>query len=155
MADRADRIPETKKRGGLLNVLTAHFHALVAAGSDETILRQYSALLRFLKSGKGELLEAAAHAERRARASRPLPTLSEEELRRASLDDLARLVSDEATPRKELEFIAIQRFSVPRGSMRSFSNKRMLVDKLLTLIANERTHETIGAVARGQAKGNT
>jgi hypothetical protein len=86
---------------------------------------------------------------------RLLPTLTDEELRRASLDDIAKLVSDEETPRKHLECIAIQRFSVPRGSMRSFSNKRMLVDKILTLIANERTHETIGAVARGQAKQTT
>jgi hypothetical protein len=148
----ADKVPENRGSGSLLEVLTAHYRALVAARSDEILLRQYAVLLRFLRSGKGKFLEAAAHAEERA-VSRP--TLSEEELRRASLDDIARLVGDEATPRKDLEFIAIQRFSVPRGSMRSFSNRRMLVDKLLTLIANERTHETISAVARGQAKGNT
>jgi hypothetical protein len=150
----ADRVPENKERGILLKVLTAHFRELVAAKSDGNVLRQYSALLRFLKSGKADFLEAAAHTDQRVGASRRLPSISEEELRRASLDDIARLVSDEATPRKDLEFIAIERFSVPRGSMRSFSNRRMLVEKLLTLIANERTHETISAVARGQAKGN-
>jgi hypothetical protein len=121
-------------------VLTAHFRALVAARSDEVVLRQYSALLRFLKSGKGKFLEAPVHAQHRSEPSRLLPTISDEELRRATLDDVAKLVNDEATPRKVLECIAIQRFSVPRGSMRSFSNKQILVNKLLTLIGNERTH---------------
>jgi len=148
----ADSTPDKKESGVLLKVLVAHFRALVSARSDETVLRQYSALLRFLKSGKGKFLEAPFHAEHRTDHSRPLTTLSDERLRKASLDDIAKLVNDEATPRRDLEYIAIQRFSVPRGSIRSFSNKRMLVDKLLTLIANERTHETIGAVARGQAK---
>ena len=92
------------------------------------LLKQYSALLRFLKSGKGKLLENSFDAEPRIGATRQLPTLGEEELRRASLDDIAKWVSDEATPRKDLEFIAIQRFSVPRGSMRSFSNKGMLIE---------------------------
>jgi hypothetical protein len=149
----SDRAPDDKDGGVLLKVLTAHFHALASARSDETVLRQYSALLRFLKSGKGKFLGAPSHAERRSDPGRLLPRLCDEELLRASLDDIAKVVSDEATPRRDLECIAIQRFSVPRGSMRSFSNRRMLVSKLLTLIANERTHETIGAVARGQDKG--
>ena len=146
-----DRTPDNKENGTLLKVLTAHFHALVAAGSDETVLRQYSALLRFLKSRKGAFLNDLVHREHGTHPSRTSPTLTDEELRRASLDDIDRLVNDSATSRKNLEFIAIQRFSVPRGSMRSFSNRRMLVDKLRALIANERTHETIGAMARGQA----
>ncbi|HEY0430724.1 MAG TPA: hypothetical protein VGC61_02865 [Pyrinomonadaceae bacterium] len=135
----------------LPKILAAHYHALVEAGSDESILRQYEALLRFLRS-KPQLLEGLLHAKHRTDRHKALPSLNEDELRRASLDDIDKLVSDEATARKDLEYIAIQRFSVPRGSMRSFSNKQMLVDKLRTLIANERTHETIGVVARGQAR---
>ncbi len=147
-----DGTPDEKESGVLLKVLTAHYHALAAARSDETLLKQFAALLRFIKSGNAGFLHDAAHTKRGSDTRKPLPTLSDEDLRKASLDDLEKLVNDEATPRKDLEKIAIQRFSVPRGSMRSFSNKQMLVDKLRTLIGNERTHETIGAVARGQAK---
>ena len=86
------------------------------------------------------------------RNRQPSPTLSDEDLRNASLAEIEKLVMNEGTSRKNLERIAFQRFSVPRGSMRSFSDKQMLVDKLRTLIDNERTHETIGAVARGQSK---
>ena len=145
---RADK----KETGVLLNVLTAHYHGLVAARSDETVLRQYARLLRLLKS-KNRYLEELAPSNHPRKAPIPSPNLSEEELRECSLDDIDKLVKDDATARKDLEFIAIKRFSVPRGSMRSFSNKQMLVDKLRTLIANERTHETIRTVARGQGKG--
>lgn len=141
--------PNKKENGVLLNVLTAHYRGLVAARSDETVLKQYARLLRLLKS-KNPSLEELVHAKHRSKAHKQSPTLSEDELGKCSLDDIDKLVSDDATARKDLEYIAIQRFSVPRGSMRSFSNKQMLVDKLRTLIANERTHETIGAVARAQ-----
>lgn len=147
-----DGVPDKKDNGTLLKVLTAHYHSLVAARSDETILKQYAALLRFLRSGKTQFLEERGQSKHRADTRKLMPTMSDEELRRASLDDIDRLVSDESTTRKNLEYIAIQRFSVPRGSMRSFSNRQMLVEKLRTLISNERTHETISAVARGQAK---
>lgn len=143
--------PDEKESGALLKVLTAHYHALVAARSDDTVLRQFAALLRYMKSGNARFLHEAPQAKRDANAQKALPTLSDEDLRKASLDDLQKLIEDESTPRKNLEKIAIQRFSVPRGSMRSFSNKQMLIDKLHTLIGNERTHMTIGAVARRQA----
>lgn len=137
----------------LLKVLTAHYRALVAARSDETILRQYASLLRILKSKRPHFLDERGDSKAaRSAHSRPLPTINEDELRKASLNDLERIVTDAGTARKDLEFIAIRRFSVPHGSMRSFSNKEMLVDKLRSLIGNERTHETIGGVAREQGK---
>jgi hypothetical protein len=137
--------------GLLLKVLTAHFNALVSARSDEAVLRQYSALLRFLRSRPADFLERHAQGKQRTDPA-PRLGLSEEDVQKASLDALERLVNDEITPRRDLERIAILRFSVPRGSMRSFSNKQTLVDKLQSLIDNERAHETIGALARGQAK---
>jgi hypothetical protein len=146
-----DETPHNKETGILLKVLTAHYHSLVSAGSDETVLKQYSALLRFLKSRGGQFRDAAVQTGHRSEASTS-PTITDKQLRTASLEDLEKLIVDPATARRDLEYIAIRRFSVPRGSMRSFSNKQMLVDKLRTLISNERTHETIGAVARGQAK---
>jgi hypothetical protein len=147
-----DQTRDTEESAALLKALTAHFHSLVAAGGDKTVLEQYSRLLRFLKSARGAFLEDLEHRGHSRGHSVGLPTLTAEDLRGASLDDISRLVNDEATSRKNLEFIAIQRFSVPRGSMRSFSNRRMLVDKLRALIDNERTHEAITEVARGQAK---
>jgi hypothetical protein len=136
----------------LLKMLTAHYNTLVLARSDETILKQYSALLRFLRSQPDDFLRGHAPTSRHNEESALLPVLLEQGLQTASLDDLQSFVTDEQVPRKHLERVAIERFSVPRGSMRSYSNRQMLVEKLLSLIDNERAHQIIGAVARGQTK---
>jgi hypothetical protein len=148
-----DDTSDDRDSGALLKVLMAHHRALVSARADETILRQYASLLRFLKAKHPHFLSESGDAgvTRTARAG-PKPTINEEELHRASLDDLERIITDARTPRKDLEFIAIQRFSVPHGSMRAFANREMLADKLRTLIGNERAHQAIGAVARDQGK---
>jgi hypothetical protein len=144
---------DNQDRGALLKVLTAHYRTLVSARSDETILRQYASLLRFLKARPPRFLDERGDGKApRSARSRPIPTITEEELRNASLDDLESIVTDPKTARKNLEFIAIQRFSVPRGSMRAFANMEMLVEKLRTLIGNERAHQAIGSVAREQRK---
>ncbi len=138
----------------LVRVLTAHFKALVEAQSDEALLTEYSALLRFLRSRRSDFFHPRArdpHPNPKARKT-PLSAASREKLQDASLDELERLVNDDRTSRRHLEAIAIQRFSVPSGSMRSFSNRQMLVEKLRSLISSERTHDTIGTVARGQAR---
>lgn len=138
----------------LVKVLTAHFKALVEAQSDEALLTQYSALLRFLRSRRSDFFHPTADDPQRNSKARKsaLSGTSREMLQDASLDELERLVNDDRTSRKDLESIAIQRFSVPSGSMRSFSNRQMLVEKLRSLIGSERTHDTISTVARGQAR---
>lgn len=141
--------PDSGDKGILLRALTAHFKALVAARSDEALLTQYSALLRFLRSQPQGFLAGHSRAKRAEASSQPPDS---PDLLSVSLAELERIVDDEATPRRLLENIAVQRFSVPRGSMRSFSNRQMLVDKLRSLISNEQTHQTIGKVARGETK---
>lgn len=148
----ANATSDNQDSDALLKVLAAHYRALVSARSDETVLRQYALLLRALKSNPFQFLDERGNAKAPSAGSRTLPTINEAVLHNASLDELEKIVTDDGTARKDLEFIAIQRFSVPRGSMRRFSDKQMLVNKLRTLIGNERTHETIGAVARDQEK---
>ncbi len=148
-----DPMKENPESDLLLKVLTQHFHSLASAKCDEALLKQYSALLRLLRSKKGKSLEELFGAADRHRTKGTV-SVSAERLRGMSLADLERFVNDETTTRADLEFLATERFSVPRGSMRSFSNRQMLVTKLRTLITNERTHQTIGAVARGQGQEN-
>jgi hypothetical protein len=136
----------------LLRMLTAHYNSLALAHCDESILRQYSALLRYLRSRPDVFLDGRTPTKRHDAESIFSPTLFEQGLQTASLDDLQILVNDQELPRKLLERVAIERFSVPQGSIRSYSNKQELVEKLRSLIDNERTHQIIGAVARGDTK---
>ncbi len=138
----------------LLKVLAKQYDVLNSAGSSQTLLKDYSALVRFLRSARKDEIERIF-----SRTTKPVPKSAQSELQHSdsdlydlSIDELDKLINDEATPRTFLERIAIHRFRVPRGSMRSYSNRRMLVEKLSTLIRNEQAHVTIDDVARGQSR---
>jgi hypothetical protein len=138
----------------LMKVLADQRRALVAARCDEKLLNQYGALIRFLRVATAEELRRIFPAQVRShKSSAPEePELSEVALANMPGTEIERIINDESTPRKFLERIAIYRFQVPRGSMRRFSNREMLVSKLSTLLRNEQAHSAIEAVARGQAK---
>jgi hypothetical protein len=140
--------PVKKRNEALVKVLSAHYKALVEARSDEFILKQYSNLLRYLRSSDCKFLENSGSSDVETSHREQSSLFSNHELRNATLNELEALIDDESTPRRGLESIAIERFSVPKGSMRSFPNRKLLIDKLRTLIRNERAHETIGIVAR-------
>ena len=142
-----------KNAGGittLLKVLSKHYNILVSTGSDQAFLKNYSALLKFLRSAKREdinhiFFRPTALVQKLAQSE---PKFTDSDIANFSIEELEKLLNDNATPRKFLERIAIHRFKVPQGSMRSFSNRRMLVEKLATLIRNEQAHATIDTVAR-------
>lgn len=134
----------------LLLVLAKHRDLLAASGSDETLLKNFSALLKFLRSAKPEERNRIFFSSPKT-VKKPLqahPEFSDEEISNMPVERLEKLINEPAIPRKFLERIAIHRFKVPRGSMRSFSNRRILLDKLATLIRNEQTHRAIDTVAR-------
>lgn len=138
----------------LLKVLGEQRRMLVAAESDETLIDQYGALIRFLRAANVEELGwiFSEHPPSYKSAASEELEISEAELANMPRDEVERIISDESTPRKYLERIAIYRFQVPRGSMRRFSNREMLVGKLSTLLQNEQAHSAIEAVARAQGK---
>lgn len=137
----------------LVRVLSDQRRVLVSAGCDEKTIDEYSALIRFLKSATADELRRIFPEPATARKKDVNePELSDGDVAKMSASDVQRFIRDEATSRKFLERIAIFRFRVPRGSMRSFSNREMLVEKLSTLLRNERAHETIETVARSQGE---
>jgi hypothetical protein len=140
---------EGRETEALVRVLTAHYNSLVSAEANGDLLRQYSVLLRFLRRHAASLFREPPRgiSKKNQQSGRKF---NAETLRTAPLEEIERIVNGGGLLRKDLEQIAIERFSVPSGSMRSFANREMLVDKLATLINNERAHRTIGVVARDQ-----
>lgn len=138
--------------GTLVRVLSKQYDALVSANSDQTLISNYFALIQFLQSATKDEKERifSTHNPRTIKRSRSDSQYHDSDIAQLSIGELEKIINDKNTPRTLLERIAIQRFRVPRGSMRSFSNRRMLVDKLSTLIRNEQAHAIIDNVARGQ-----
>jgi hypothetical protein len=150
-----ESVKNLKQRPGistLLRILGEQRRVLMIAGCDSHILTQYSAFLQFLQSASSEELfrifgeTLGAHRERYSLEQGEL------EISNMSASEVENIINDDNTPRKTLEKIAIYRFRVPRGSMRSFSNRDMLVEKLSTLLRNEQAHRAIETVARAQGE---
>jgi hypothetical protein len=137
----------------LLKVLASQYDVLASAQCDEGVLKDYAALLRYLRSARKEDIDRifSDTPNLLSKLDSEAPRPADADLHNISLEEAEKLAIDETTPRKYLERIAIYRFNIPKGSMRSFSNRQLLVDKLLTVIRNERTHSTIDLVARGQS----
>jgi hypothetical protein len=65
-----------------------------------------------------------------------------------SIEQIEQKIASDDSTRAELEAIAIGRFHVPKGSMRSMGNLERLREKLATFVQNEKTHATITELAR-------
>jgi hypothetical protein len=131
----------------VLGILEANFRLLMHAGASKDVLETYSQILKHLKDVHFNQISGGAKGAQ-SKPKRQKEIVSEEEIVNASLDEIERLVEDKDAPRKLLEIIAVARFNVPRGSLRSFSNMGLLRDRILTHIRNERVHQTISSVAR-------
>ncbi|MFL6726645.1 MAG: hypothetical protein ACJ8FS_09045 [Sphingomicrobium sp.] len=59
------------------------------------------------------------------------------------------IVNSPSVSRKTLERIATERFSVPKGSMRSFPSIPLLKEKILTSLKNDAAHRAITDVSQG------
>jgi hypothetical protein len=132
----------------LLKVLTEQRRVLIAANGHKSVIEQYTSLLGFLKSASDEELHRILRITPIVHNKIVEVERSEAQISNMSLGEIQALIAEDSTSRKLLERIAIYRFRVPRGSMRSFSNRKMLIEKLSTLLQNEQTHATIEDVAR-------
>jgi hypothetical protein len=138
--------------GTLLRVLGEQRRVLMVAGCNNVILQQYDAFIRFLRLAPPDELHRIFGDALISQYSTDGFEQGEAEITDMSASEVERVINDDTTPRKTLERIAIYRFRVPRGSMRSFSNRGMLVEKLTTLLRNEQAHRAIETVARGQGE---
>ena len=140
----------------LQKVLSKHYDSLVAAGSDAALLKSYSSLLKYLKQVNFLEKNRMFVDEQKASAgvSKKTPKFTNDEISNLPIGTIEKLINDQEVSRELLESIAIHRFKVPKGSMRSFSNRRMLVEKLMTLASNEAAHLIIDTVARGEPRSN-
>jgi hypothetical protein len=137
-----------QKFRGAMRVLDAQRKMLIDAGAEHGTIDALSAIIRHL-NGLSELSVLKIVDGKRHRDS--LRSRKDQDAAiaaNATLDTIEELLSNERTTRLQLEAIAIGRFQVPRGSLRSLGNIDQLRDKISTLVRNERAHETISSVAK-------
>lgn len=131
----------------VFRTIDAQRRIMADSGADEQVLKAYTALVHYLfKLNDREIAIILGTASQKGRGSQRDEAISK--AKDLSLDEVEKLLADPEASRSELEAIAIGRFHVPRGSMRSIGNIENLREKILTFIQNERTHATISEVAK-------
>jgi hypothetical protein len=137
----------------LLILLTRTEKYLEGLNIDPSLLGSYRRLLRYLRAQPAEQIsqiigEARGTAGKTGKKQEP--ELSAEEIRAMKHENILELASNEGTPRKQLESIAMLRFGVTKGGLSTLRNRDALVEKLRTLIGNEKTHASITRAATRQ-----
>src|SRR6185437_8414941 len=140
-----ENVPERFKM--LLKVLNAHRKSFEPAGASATFLEFYEAFLKSLSKLSDVQIELLLNSPSQFSSAKTREALHIPDVNALTLEEIEKLVLNEETPRKILETIAIKKFHVPKGSMRSFQNIPILREKLITRIQNEKAHHTIRDVA--------
>ena len=122
---------------------------LKKAGGDKELLNILSRLTKYLKSRKtSEIHTILGHIEaRQAVTELTVEQESEEELANLNTGELRQRLTDPKMSRNALERIAKIRFGVSTGALSILRDKESLLNKLITLIDNESTHDSIAKLA--------
>src|SRR4051812_1690766 len=110
----------------VLLLLESQRRALKLARASPQLLEVYSAVMKYLRRLPPEALQQMMSRTGESPKTKSVHDIPVSELQSLTVEDVERLVADEASTRKLLEMIAIERFKVPRGSMRSFQNMQSL-----------------------------
>ncbi|MGN7124228.1 hypothetical protein [Methylorubrum thiocyanatum] len=145
MIDNRDPLSRLK---AALQVIDSQRKILSDSKSDEMLVRDLSAIVRYLNSMS---ISQASHilekAHRRGHDQKKNQAEDFTQAYNLNLDDIQSIIDSENVTRGELESIAVGRFQVPKGSLRSIGNMEQLKMKVSTLVQNERSHQTISKLA--------
>jgi hypothetical protein len=105
-----------------------------------------------LKSRVHQPVGKPAAGKARRRPDEP-PLLTDEEIAKLTGDEVVTHLHQEKLPRLQIERLAAIRFSVTRGALSTLRTRAALIEKLMTLVANERTHDSISRAVRSEENG--
>jgi hypothetical protein len=144
----SDEIYSAAKFRAAVRLMDGYRRLLNDANSDPELLNAYTAIVRYLHALPDYQIAKILGDKRAGSEARAKRDAAEAAASSFSLVEIENILNSEETTRVQLEAIAIGRFQVPRGSMRSLGNIDNLREKLSTLVQNERAHAAISDVAR-------
>jgi hypothetical protein len=114
---------------------------------EPEVMQTYKAVLHYLRTRSDEQIEAMLGRKSKTRqdTSRTPPDadLTDEQIGRMTLDEVADRIESKSSSRRLIERIAACRFGVTKGAISGLHGRAALVEKILTLIRNERAHASI------------
>jgi hypothetical protein len=145
MTDSKDHVSRLKEA---LQVIDLQRKILSDAKADDLLVKDLSSLVRYLQSmSNSQASHILEKAHRRSQEQKKTYHDAISQVYNLSLDGILKIINNEDVTRAELESIAVGRFQVPKGSLRSLGNMDQLKTKVNNLIQNERSHQTISKLA--------
>lgn len=135
----------------LLSILRATSDVLKTAHCPRTVTDDYVRLLGYLASIDDTQIQRILSPSAAPKAG-PAASISDDAIRKMSLEDVESLTRSEMTTRATLERVAVLRFFMTRGDISSARNRDALIERLLGMVENERTRFTIHKLASGEGR---
>jgi len=135
----------------LVDLLKAYFELLKLAQASRGTVDSLGRLVNFLSAADDELIRnILSRAPAVPETARPSLVLADEDIRSMPTSEIEALLARPDVRRKTLEQVAAVRFFMTRGELSSTPNRAALIEKLLALVENERTRQTIQKLASGE-----
>lgn len=142
-----DRYALTRFRAAV-KILDAQRRILIDSRAELELTEAMSAIIRHLHGLSDNAVQKIVGGPRHKESVKSRKDQEAAAAADMSLAAVEAAINDVSTTRLKLEAIAVGRFQVPRGSLRSLGTVEQLRDKVSTLASNERAHETISSVAK-------
>ena len=131
-----------------VRILDAQRRLLIDAKSSPEIIETMGAIMRHLHGLSDIGIIKITGGARHKQTLKERPRKHAAEAAAMTLAEVEKALDNPKTSRTQLEAIAVGRFQVPSGSLRSLGALEQLREKIMTLVQNERAHETISSVAK-------
>lgn len=145
MSERDDYVSQFREA---VKLLDAQRRILLDAGAAPRVTDAISAIIKHLHSLPSASVEKIVAGSRYKDAVRSRRERAAAAVANMTLDAIELAARDEKATRLQLEAIAVGRFQVPSGSLRSLGGIDQLREKIATLVDNERAHEAISSVVK-------
>lgn len=135
-----------------LRLIESQRRLLYDAHADKGVLKAYEAILKFLYKLPPSQLDRLLGRSQLSTKVREQQEHLASDVAEIALPELEALLADDTVSRSVLEAIAVGRFKVPRGSLKSIGNLDQLKELILSFVSNEKTHQSISEVARDHGR---
>ncbi|EMZ5843024.1 hypothetical protein ABEH45_002795 [Yersinia enterocolitica] len=143
-----DKVKEYEE---VLSLIEKNIRYLEAIGVDKSKIDNFRMVFKYL-DGKNdhEIYEIlSSKRTKKKQTSTQNYQLTDSDIKKLNNSGVKKLVTTPKLTRTTLERIATVRFNVPKGSLPMLRTRDALIQKILTLLSHEDTHEVISRVVLG------
>lgn len=143
-----DQIKEYKE---VLLLMEKNLNYIEAIGVDKSHLQTYRRILNHLiAKNPVEIQSILESGLTKGKSLKKSPSqFIDKEIKKLDKDEIKTLLGTQKLTRSTLERMAVVRFGVPQGSLSVLRTRDALIQKILTLLSHEDTHEAISHAALG------